>query len=125
MHAYWQEYAEEHARPVNEVMHLFEDRDLDAGHRMVNASVATESVERKTHTITSGKVQGPYWNRIKCKEHFGNSPQAVIRQAAINLDSRVWKSLEDSLPEMYCADIAEAYVTHESTLMCKIERCDM
>ena len=55
------------------------------------------------------------------KERFGNHPEAVLRQATINLDSQVWKSFEDSLHKMYRADLAEAYVMQESTssrLMC-------
>jgi hypothetical protein len=36
-HAYWQGYAEEHPRPVNVVMHLFRDGDLDASHHKVKA----------------------------------------------------------------------------------------
>jgi hypothetical protein len=43
-----------------------------------------------------------------------NHPEAVIRQATINLNSQVWKSLEDSLPKLYCVNLAEAYVTQES-----------
>jgi hypothetical protein len=127
MHAYWQGYAEEHLRPVNVVMHLLIGGDLDAGHHKVKAPAAKESIARKTHTIASGKVQGTNWNRITCKDQFGIPPEAVIRQATINLDSRVWKSLEDSLPELYCADLAEAYVMQESTssrLMCTKERYD-
>ncbi len=31
----------------------------------------------------------------------------------MNLDSRVWKSLEDSLLKLYCVDLAETYVTQE------------
>jgi hypothetical protein len=52
---------------------------------------------------------------IKCKESFGNCPEAVTGQATINLDSQVWTSLEVSLPELYCIDLAEAYVTQESS----------
>jgi hypothetical protein len=74
MHAYWQGYAEEHPRPVNVVMHIFGDGDLDADHRKVKASAAKDCAARKTRTIASGKAQGTYWNRIKCKEHFGNPP---------------------------------------------------
>jgi hypothetical protein len=62
----------------------------------------------------------------KCKEHCGNTPEAVIRQATMKLNSQVWKSLEDSVPKPYCADLAEAYVMQESRsskLMCrKIKR---
>ncbi len=60
-HAYWQGYAEEPA--------------------------AKELVARNTCTIASGKAQGTYWNRIKCKECSGNPPKAVIGQATINPDS--------------------------------------
>jgi hypothetical protein len=49
-----------------------------------------------------------------CKEHLGSRPEAVVRQATINLDSRLWKSLWDSLPELYCMDLAEAYVMQEN-----------
>jgi hypothetical protein len=92
-------------------MHLFGDGDLHAGHRKVKASAAKEYIARKTHTIALGKVQGTYWNRIKCEELFGNFPGAVIRQATINLDAQIWKTFEDSLPKMYCADLTKAYVT--------------
>jgi hypothetical protein len=57
-------------------------------------------------------VQGSNWNAIKCQERLGNCPESVVRQATINL--QVWKSLEDSLPKLYCVDLAEAYVTQES-----------
>jgi hypothetical protein len=57
-------------------------------------------------------VQGTHWNAIKCQERLGNCPEAVVRQATINF--QVWKSLEDSLPKLYCVDLAEAYVTQES-----------
>jgi hypothetical protein len=45
---------------------------------------------------------------------LGKSSQSCHGQITINLYSRVWKSLEDSLPELYCIDLAEAYVTRES-----------
>ena len=93
------------------VTHLFGDGDLDTGRCKVKASAAKEFIASKTRTTASCKAQGTYWNGIECKECFGNPPEAVIRQATINLDSRVWKSLEDSLPKMYCADLAEAFVT--------------
>jgi hypothetical protein len=60
-----------------------------------------------------------------CKERLGNCPEAVIEQATINLDSRVWKSLEDSLPELYCIDLVEAYVMQESAslrILCEKKR---
>jgi hypothetical protein len=112
-HAYWKENAKEHPRPVNVVTHLVGYGDLDTRHCKVKASAAKEFVGRKTHTITSGKAQVTYWDRIKCKEHFGKPLGAIIRQATINPDSLIWKSLEDSLPKMYCADLSEAYVMQE------------
>jgi hypothetical protein len=75
---------------------------------------AKDFVARNTCTIASSKGPGIYWNRIKCKECCGNPPEAVIGQATINLDSQVWKSLQDSLPELQCADLAEAYVQQKS-----------
>jgi hypothetical protein len=50
----------------------------------------------------------------KCKERLGDCPEAVVRLATINLNSQVWKSLEDSFPELYCIDLVEAYVMQES-----------
>jgi hypothetical protein len=94
------------------VRHLFGDGDLDEGLHKVKPSAAREFEARKTCTIASGKAQGTYWNRIKCKEHRENPPEAVIGKATINLDSQVWKSLEDSLPELYCADLRKL-MSHE------------
>jgi hypothetical protein len=71
-------------------------------------------VARKVHTIKLNELQGTNWNAIKCKERLGSCPEAVIRQATINPDSRLWKSLGDSLPELYCIDLAEAYVMQEN-----------
>ncbi len=50
----------------------------------------------------------------KVQERLGACPEAVIGQETINLDSQVWKSLDDFLPKLYCIDLAEAYVTQES-----------
>jgi hypothetical protein len=77
----------------------------------IEEPAAKDFVARKARTITLSKAQGTHWNRIKCKEHLGNCPEAVARQATFNLDSQVWKALEDSLPELYCVDLTEAYVT--------------
>jgi hypothetical protein len=60
-HAYWQGYTEELA--------------------------VKKLVARCTYTIASGESQEMHWNRIKCKEHCGNPPEAVIGQPTINLDS--------------------------------------
>jgi hypothetical protein len=81
----------------------------------MDSCISLEIETRRTRTIASGKVQGIYLNRIKRKECFGNPQGAGIRQTKINLDAWIWKSLEDSLPKMYCVDLAEAYVMQEST----------
>jgi hypothetical protein len=80
----------------------------------VEEPTAKDFVTRKVCTSELNKVQGTHWNGNKCKEHLGSHPEAVVRQATINLDSRVWKSLGDSLPKLNCIDLAVAYVTQES-----------
>ncbi len=75
---------------------------------------AKDFIARKVHTIELTKVQGTSWNAIKCKKGLRSCPEAVDRQATINLYSQVWKSLGDSFPNLYCIDLAEAYVTQES-----------
>ncbi len=80
----------------------------------VEEPTAMDYVARKVHTIEWNKVQGTIWNTIKCKERLRSCPEAVVRQASINLHSRVWKSLGDSFPELYWVDLAEAYVTQEN-----------
>jgi hypothetical protein len=104
--------AEEHLRCIKVVTHLFGDGGLDVGHCMVSPPTAKEFVAMKTHTIASGKAQGT---------------EGVTGQATMNLYSQVWKSLEDSLPKLYCVDLAEAYVTQESAssrILCGKERYD-
>jgi hypothetical protein len=93
----------------------------------IEEPTAKDFVARKVQTIASGKDRGTHWNRIKCKERLGNCPEAVLRQATINLNSRVWKSLEDSLPELYCVDLVKAYVMQEivsSRILCEKKSYD-
>jgi hypothetical protein len=80
----------------------------------VEEPAAKDFLVRKICTIKLTKVQGTSWNAIKCKERLRSCPEAVARQATINLYSRVWKSLGDSFPKLFCVDLAEAYVTQES-----------
>ncbi len=80
----------------------------------IEEPAAKDFVAREVRTIKLTKVQGTSWNAIKCKERLRSCPEAVIRQGTINLYSQVWKSLGDSFPELYCLDLAEAYVTQES-----------
>jgi hypothetical protein len=101
-HAKWQEFIEEPA--------------------------AKDFVARKVCTSEWNKLQGTSWNGIKCKEHLRSCPEAVVRQATINIDSQVWKSLGDSFPEPYCIDLAEVYVTRESvrsSRLCEKKRYDL
>jgi hypothetical protein len=74
-----------------------------------------------------GKPGTGYWNRIKCKERCGNLSEAVIGHATINIDSWVWKSLEDSLPKLYCADFKlrlMSYLKVQAQGLCVKERYD-
>jgi hypothetical protein len=80
----------------------------------VKEPAAKDFVSRKVRTIDRNEVQGTIWNAIKCKERLRSCPEAILRQATINLYSRVWKSLGDSFPKLYCIDLAEAYVTREN-----------
>jgi hypothetical protein len=80
----------------------------------IEEPAAKDFVARKVRTIEWNKVQGTIWNAIKCKERLRSCPEAVIRQASINLYLQVWKSLGDSFPKLYCVDSAEAYVTREN-----------
>jgi hypothetical protein len=82
----------------------------------VEEPAAKDFVARKVCTIEWNKVQGTIWNAIKCKEHLRSRPEAVVRQATINLFLQVWKSLGDSFPKLYCVDLAEAYVMQKSSL---------
>jgi hypothetical protein len=65
----------------------------------VKEPTAKDSIAKNVCTTVLNKVQRTNWNAIKCKERLGSRPEAVVRQATINLVSRVWKSLGDSLPE--------------------------
>ncbi len=68
--------------------------------------------------------EGPhYWmersaiNHLEC-DQVQRAPEKLsssCRQTSNNQPySRVWKTLWDSFPELYCVDLAEAYVTWES-----------
>jgi hypothetical protein len=105
-------------QPMEDVTSLGTDFEMHAKWQgTVKEPTAKDFVERKVRTIKLNEVQGIHWNMNKCKERLENCPEAVVRQATINLDSRVWKSLGDSLPELYCIDLAEAYVMQESVIL--------
>jgi hypothetical protein len=102
-------------KPIKDMMSLRTDFEMHAKWQgSVEEPATKDFVARKVCTIILNKVHGTSWNAIKCKERLGSHPEAVVRQATINLDSRVWKSLGDSFPELYCVELAEAYVTQES-----------
>jgi hypothetical protein len=53
----------------------------------VEEPAAKDFVARKVHTIKWNEVQETIWNVIKCKERLRSHPEAVVRQATINLYS--------------------------------------
>jgi hypothetical protein len=94
----------------------------------VEEPAAKDFVAREVRTIELNKVQGTNWNANTCQERLGSRPEAVNRQATINLDSQLWKSLGNSLPELYCVDLAEAYVMQENVSLrnlCEKKRYDL
>jgi hypothetical protein len=94
----------------------------------IKEPTAKDFVVRKAHTIALSEARGTHWSVIRCKEHLANHPEAVLGQAAINIDSQVWKFLEDSLPKLYGVDLAEAYVMQESAslrILCEKKRYDL
>jgi hypothetical protein len=102
-------------QPIKDMMSLRTDFKTHAKWQgYIEEPTAKDFVAREVRTIELNKVQGTHWNANKCQEHLGNRPEAVVRQATINLYSRVWKSLGDSLPELYCVDLVEAYVMQEN-----------
>jgi hypothetical protein len=95
--------------PIKDMTSLGTDFEMHAKWQgSVKEPTAKDFIARKVHTIKLNEVQGTNWNAIKCKERLGSHPEAVVRQALINLDSQLWKSLGDSLPELYCIELAEA-----------------
>jgi hypothetical protein len=80
----------------------------------IEEPASKDFVAKKVHTIEWNKVQGTIYNAIKCKKRLRSCPETVARQATINLYSGVWKSLGDFFPELYCIDLAEAYVMQEN-----------
>jgi hypothetical protein len=93
----------------------------------IEEPASKDFVGRNARTVALSKAQGTHWSMIRCKEHLANCPEAVLGQATINFSSQIWKSLENSLPELYCIDLAEAYVKQESAswrILCEKKRYD-
>jgi hypothetical protein len=54
----------------------------------IEEPAANDFVVREVRTIRlNNDMQGTYWNANKCQEGLGNRPEAVVRQATVNLDS--------------------------------------
>ncbi len=84
-------------QPIKDMTSLGTDFEMHANWQgYIEVPAAKNFLARNVCTITLSKVQGTHWNMIKCKEHLGDCPKAVVRQTTINLNSRVLKSLEDS-----------------------------
>jgi hypothetical protein len=86
-------------QPIEDMMSLGTDFETHAiWQGSVEENAAKDFVARKVCTIELNEVQGTNWNAIKCKERLESLPEAVVRQATINIDSQVSKFLGDSLP---------------------------
>jgi hypothetical protein len=75
-------------QPIKDITSLWTDFEMHAKWQgSIEKPTAKDFVARKVCTIKLNKVPGTNWNVIKCKERLGSCPEAVIRQATINLDS--------------------------------------
>ncbi len=102
-------------QPIKDVTSLRTDFETHAKQQRYDEEpTAKDFVAREVRTIELNEVQGTHWNANMCQERLGNRPEAVIRQATIGLYSQVWKSLGDSLPELYCIHLVEAYIMQEN-----------
>jgi hypothetical protein len=86
-------------QPIEDMTSLGTDFEMHAKWQGFDkVPTAKDFLAKKVCTIALIEGQGTHWNAIKCQECMGNCPEAIIRQATINLNSQVWKSLEESLP---------------------------
>jgi hypothetical protein len=75
-------------QPIKDVTSLGTDFEKHAKRQgSVEEPTAKDFVVGKVRTIALSEVQGTHWNAIKCQEHLGNPPEAVVRQATISLYS--------------------------------------
>jgi hypothetical protein len=75
-------------QPIEDVTSFGTDFETHAKWQgYIEEPAAKDFVAGKVHTIALSEVQGAHWNAIKCQEHLRNCPEAVFRQATINLDS--------------------------------------
>jgi hypothetical protein len=103
-------------QPIEDMMSLGTDFETHAKWQgSVEKHTTKDLLARKVRTIELNEVPGTNWSTNKCKEHLGSHPEAVVRQATINLDSQLCKSLGVSLP-VYCIELGEAYVMQENVI---------
>jgi hypothetical protein len=76
-------------QPIEDVTSLETDFKMHAKWQgYIKKHAAKDFVAREVCTIELNKVQGTHWNAIKCQERLENWPEAVVRQATINLSSQ-------------------------------------
>jgi hypothetical protein len=91
-------------QPIVGMMSLGTDFEMHAKWQgSIEEPAVKDFLARKVRTIKLNKVQGTSWNAIRCKESLGSCPEAVIRQATINLDSRVGNPL--GIPLLSCTTL--------------------
>jgi hypothetical protein len=73
-------------QPIEDMTSLGTDFEMHAKWQgSIEEPTAKDFIARKAHTIALSEAQGTHWNGIKCKEHLGNHPEAVVRQVTITL----------------------------------------
>ncbi len=76
-------------QPIEGMMSLETDFKTHAKWQgSVEEPAVKDFIVRKVRTIELNEVQGTNWNANKCKECLRSCPEAVVRQARINLDSQ-------------------------------------
>ncbi len=74
--------------PIEGMTFLGTDFKMDAKWQgSIEEPAAKDFVAQKVRTIKLNEVYVTNWNAIKYKECLGSHPEAVVRQATINLDS--------------------------------------
>jgi hypothetical protein len=75
-------------QPIEGMVFLWTDFEKRAKWQgSIEEPAAKDFIAMEVHTIEWNKVQGTIWNVIKCEERLRSCPEAVIRQATINLYS--------------------------------------
>jgi hypothetical protein len=75
-------------QPIKDMTSLGTDFEMHAKWQgSVKEPAAMDFVARKVRTIALSNMQGTHWNANKCEECLECHPEAVVRQATINLTS--------------------------------------